>query len=37
MPFTTSETHNILNWALGRSNGLSSKGSVFIGLLTNDP
>lgn len=37
MPFTTTETNNILNWALGKSNGLTSKIKVYIGLLKNDP
>lgn len=37
MPFSTTETQNILNWALGRANAPSSKSSVYIGLLTNDP
>jgi hypothetical protein len=37
MPFSTTETQNILNWALGRANAPSSKSAVYIGLLTNDP
>jgi len=37
MPFTTSEANTILNWMLGKVNGLSAKSKVFMGLLTNDP
>lgn len=37
MPFSTSESNNILNWALGKTGALSAKSKVYIGLLTNDP
>lgn len=37
MPFTTSEANTLLNWMLGKTSALSGKGSVYIGLLTNDP
>lgn len=36
MPFSTTETNNILNWALGKGT-ISSKSEIYIGLLTNDP
>ena len=37
MPFSTTYANNILNWAVGRSNSLSSHSKVFLGLCSNDP
>lgn len=37
MPFTATETNNILNWALGKSGALPGKSAVWMALLKNDP
>lgn len=37
MPFTVTETNNILNWALGKSTSLTGRSEVWMALLSNDP
>ena len=37
MPFTTSESNKILNWALGKSDALAEKSEIWMALLKNDP
>lgn len=37
MPFSTTYANNLLNWAFGKSQGLTAHSKVYIGLSSNDP